>query len=114
EALIDIKPGGGAAPSDFGGFPRTVLPTGAAVVVFSPLVDERVISALVDVRRVEPKPRPTSEYDPVAVRMWRIGRRGVRNRLADVGIPVGVWSADTELEEVLRPMSLRPLLGARR
>ena len=126
EALIDIKPGGGAPPTDFGGFPRTVLPTGAAVVVFSPLVDERVIGALVDLRRrgfgivvvdvlrVEPTPRPTSEYDPVAVRMWRIGRRGVRNRMADVGIPVGVWGDGTDLEEVLRPMSLRPLLGARR
>lgn len=126
EALIDIKSGGGASPADFGGFPRAVLPTGAAVVVFSPLVDERVISALVDLRRrgfgvvvvdvlrVEPTPRPTSEYDVVAVRMWRIGRRGVRNRLADVGIPVGMWGEDTELEEVLRPMSLRPLLGARR
>jgi uncharacterized protein (DUF58 family) len=126
EALIDIRPGGGAAPSDFGGFPRTVLPTGAAVVVFSPLVDERVISALLDLRRrgfgvvvvdvlrVEPSARPTSEYDPVAVRMWRIGRRGVRNRMADVGIPVGVWGPEAELEEVLRPMSLRPLLGARR
>jgi uncharacterized protein (DUF58 family) len=96
------------------------------VVVFSPLVDERVLSALADLRRrgfgivvvdvlrVEPKARPTSEYDEVAVRMWRIGRRGVRNRMADVGIPVGVWGEDTELEEVLRPMSLRPLLGARR
>jgi hypothetical protein len=103
-----------------------VLPAGAAVVVFSPLVDERMINALVDLRRrgfgvvvvdvlrVEPTPRPTSEYDPVAVRMWRIGRRGVRNRLADVGIPVGAWGEDTELEEVLRPMSQRPLLGARR
>ncbi|HEY9416044.1 MAG TPA: DUF58 domain-containing protein [Pseudonocardia sp.] len=126
EALIDVTPGGGTAPSDFAGFPRTVLPAGAAVVVFSPLVDERMINALVDLRRrgfgvvvvdvlrVEPTPRPTSEYDPVAVRMWRIGRRGVRNRLADVGIPVGVWGKDTELEEVLRPMSQRPLLGARR
>jgi uncharacterized protein (DUF58 family) len=126
EALIDIKPGAGAAPSDFGGFPRTVLPAGAAVVVFSPLVDERVISALVDLRRrgfgvvvvdvlrVEPTPRPSSGYDAVAVRMWRIGRLGVRNRMADVGIPVGVWADGTDLEEVLRPMSLRPLLGARR
>jgi uncharacterized protein (DUF58 family) len=126
ESLIDVQPGSGAAPADFGGFPRTVLPSGSAVVVFSALADERVLGAVADLRRrgfgivvvdvlrAEPKARPGSEYDPIAVRMWRIGRRGVRHRLAELGIPVVVWAEGTELEEVLRPMARRPLVGARR
>jgi len=126
EALIDVQSGSGAAPSEVGSFPRAVLPPGAAIVVFSPLVDERVLSALADLRRrgfgfavvdvlrVEPRPRPGSDYDPIAVRMWRIGRRGVRHRLAELGIPVLAWPEGAELEEVLRPVAQRPLLGSRR
>lgn len=126
ESLIDVQPGGGSAPADFAGFPRTVLPSGSAVVVFSPLVDERVVGAVADLRRrgfgvvvvdvlrAEPTARPTSEYDELAVRMWRIGRRGVRHRLAELGIPTVIWAGGTELDEVLRPMARRPLIGARR
>lgn len=126
ESLIDVQSGGGSAPADFAGFPRSVLPSGSAVVVFSPLVDERVVGAVADLRRrgfgivvvdvlrAEPTARPTSDYDEVAVRMWRIGRRAVRHRLAELGIPVVVWAEGTELDEVLRPMSRRPLIGARR
>lgn len=126
EALLDVQPGTGSAPSDLSGFPPTVLPRGAAVVVFSPLLDERVISAVADLRRrgfglavvdvlrVEPQPRPGADYDPIAIRMWRIGRQGIRHRLAELGIPVGAWSDGAELDEVLRPMSRRPLLGSRK
>jgi uncharacterized protein (DUF58 family) len=126
EALLDVRPGGGSAPSNAAAFPRTMLPHGAAVVVFSPLLDDRVVHALIDLRRrgfalavvdvlrSEPKPRPNADYDELAVRMWRIGRRAIRYRLGDTGIPVGCWAQDTELDEVLRPMSRRPLAGNRR
>jgi uncharacterized protein (DUF58 family) len=126
EALLDVRPGGGSAPSTAAAFPPTMVPRGAAIVVFSPLLDDRVIHALIDLRRrgfalavvdvlrTEPKPRPNADYDPLAVRMWRIGRRGIRYRLGDLGIPVGTWSDGTELDEVLRPMSVRPLAGSRR
>ncbi|HEX4246635.1 MAG TPA: DUF58 domain-containing protein [Pseudonocardia sp.] len=124
EALLDVQPGTGSAPSDLAGFPRTVLPRGAAVVVFSPLLDERVINAVADLRRrgfglavvdvlrVEPRARPEADYDPIAIRMWRLGRRGIRHRLTELGVPVGTWAEGVELDEVLRPMSLRPLLGS--
>jgi uncharacterized protein (DUF58 family) len=126
EALLDVQAGTGTAPSDLAGFPRTVLPRGAAVVVFSPLLDERVINAVADLRRrgyglavvdvlrVEPRARPEADYDPIAIRMWRLGRRGIRHRLAELGVPVGTWGEGVELDEVLRPMSLRPLLGSRK
>ena len=50
----------------------------------------------------------------IAIRMWRLGRRGIRHRLAELGVPVGTWGEGVELDEVLRPMSLRPLLGSRK
>jgi uncharacterized protein (DUF58 family) len=123
EALLDVQVGTGLAPSDGGAFPRTVLPHGSAVVVFTPLLDERVINALADLRRrgfgmavidvlrAEPQPRPGADYDPLAVRMWKLGREGVRDRLAQMGVPVSTWREGTELDEVLRPMSVRPLTG---
>lgn len=126
ESLVDVEAGGGGTVSDVTRFPRGVLPTGAAIVVFSPLLDERVVGtladlrqrgyglAVVDVLRIEPTPRPDNPYEASAVRMWRIARRGIRYRLAELGIPVDVWADGSELEEVLRPMSLRPLLGAHR
>lgn len=125
EALLDVRPGGGSAPSTAAAFPPTMVPQGAAIVVFTPLLDDRVIHALIDLRRrgfalavvdvlrIEPQPRPNADYDPLAVRMWRIGRRGIRYRLGDLGIPVGTWEDGAELDEVLRPMSLRPLAGSR-
>lgn len=126
EALLDVRAGGGSAPSSAAGFPRTMLPKGSAIVVFTPLLDERVVHALIDLRRrgfalvvvdvlrAEPQPRANAEYDPIAVRMWRIGRRGIRYRLGDMGVPVGHWGDGVELDEVLRPMSLRPLAGSSR
>ncbi|HEY1967203.1 MAG TPA: DUF58 domain-containing protein [Pseudonocardia sp.] len=126
ETLLDVRPGGGSAPSSASAFPRTMLPLGAVLVVFSPLLDDRVLNAVsdlrrrgfalavVDVLRAEPKPRPNADYDEVAVRMWRIGRRGIRFRLSNLGVPVGHWAEGTELDEVLRPMSMRPLVGSRR
>lgn len=126
ESLIDVERGGGAAPAGFAGFPRAVLPPGSAVVVFSPLVDERMVGGIADLRRrgfgivvvdvlrAEPEPRPTSDYDDLAVRMWRIGRRGVRHRLADLGVQTVVWTEGAGLDEVLRPTTRRPLAGSRR
>ncbi|MGQ0483614.1 MAG: DUF58 domain-containing protein [Pseudonocardia sp.] len=125
EALIDVQIGG-AAPTDATGFPPSVLPAGAAVVVFSPLVDDRALNALADLRRrgfgiavvdvlrTEPRAREGGVYEPIAVRMWRVGRRGLFHRLAELGIPVVSWPPDAGLEEVLRPLARRPLVGARR
>jgi uncharacterized protein (DUF58 family) len=125
EAVMDVQ-AGGSPPSDTASLPRTVLPGDAVVVVFSPLLDDRVISAVADLRRkghgvvvvdvlrTEPAPRDTADYDPMAVRMWRIGRRGLRHRLSDLGIPVVAWPEDVTLDELLRPLSRRPLVGGRR
>lgn len=125
EALLDVEPGAGSAPADAEAFPPSILPRGAALVVFTPLLDERVVHSLIDLRRrgfglavvdvlrARPQPRPRQEYDPLAVRMWRIGRAGVHNRLVEAGIPVAEWAEGAELEEVLRPITTRALSGSR-
>jgi uncharacterized protein (DUF58 family) len=124
EALLDVRPGD--EPLGYRSLPPAALPPGAALVVFTPLLDDRAAGVLADLRRrgfglvvvdvlrTEPTPRPGSAHDAIAVRMWRLGRRGVQRRLAEVGVPVVKWAAGTELDEVLRPVSRRPLSGGRR
>jgi len=126
ESLVDVEAGSATTVSDVTRFPRSMLPSGAAIVAFSPLLDARLIDtladlrrrgfglAMVDVLRIEPRPQPDNVYEASALRLWRVDRRGIRYRLGELGIPVTVWSEDVNLEAVLRPMSRRPLLGARR
>lgn len=126
EALLDVRAGTMPLQRDVVDLPKAVLPQGAAVVVFSPLLDDRVIHAVADLRRrgfglavvdvlrTEPVARPGSDYDPLAVRMWRLGRRGIQHRLAELGVPVVSWADGTQLDEVLRPIAARPLLGGPR
>jgi uncharacterized protein (DUF58 family) len=124
EALLDVRPGDD--PLGYRSLPPAALPRGAAVVVFTPLLDNRVAGAVADLRRrgfglvvvdvlrTEPTPRPGSDHDTTAVRMWRLGRRAIRHRLAELGVPVVSWATGTELDAALRPVSRRPLSGGRR
>ncbi|HET7743140.1 MAG TPA: DUF58 domain-containing protein [Gaiellaceae bacterium] len=93
--------------------PARILPTKALVIGLTPLADERFIVALEDlrargfdvavvevdpVRLVEPGP---SEAERLAFRLWILEREVLRSRLAGLGIGVGLWGDDVELEAVL-------------
>lgn len=126
ETLLDVRAMGGTVPSTASAFPRTMLPLGAVIVVFTPLIDERMIAALLDLRRrgfplavvdvlrAVPKARKNADYDEIAIRMWNIGREGIRYRLGDAGVPVVQWGIGTALDEIMRPISMRPVGGIRR
>jgi uncharacterized protein (DUF58 family) len=126
ETLLDVRAIGGTVPSSASAFPRTMLPRGAVIVVFTPLIDERMVAALLDLRRrgfplavvdvlrAVPKPRKNADYDEIAIRMWNIGREGIRYRLSDAGIPVAQWGTGVALDEIMRPMASRPVGGIRR
>jgi len=115
EARIDesvVRPGLERVP------PQT-LPGGAVVVLLSPLLDERVLDVVrdlrargsmvlvVDVLTVEPGP-PTTTTTRIAVRMWRLGRSVTRYELAGLGVPVLPWDGTGDLGtavlHALRPM----------
>ncbi len=110
---------------DVGRIPRTALPPGTLVVVFSPLLDPRGLSALTDLRQRgfplivvdtlqdEPPASPRSAEARLALRLWRLDRAATRSALRDLGVPVLRWDHGTELDGVLAPLR-QPPPGARR
>ncbi len=110
---------------DLGRIPRTALPPGTLVVVFSPLLDPRGFSAITDLRqrgfplivvdtlRDEPPARPRSAEAGLALRLWRLDRAATRSALRGFGVPVLRWPDGTELDGVLAPLR-QPPPGVRR
>jgi uncharacterized protein (DUF58 family) len=109
---------------DVGRIPRTALPPGTLVVVFSPLLDPRGFGAIADLRQrgfplivvdtLRDEPPPGTRTDAqLALRLWRLDRAATRTRLQALGIPVLHWDSDTELDTVLAPLR-QPPPGARR
>jgi uncharacterized protein (DUF58 family) len=95
------------------GIPPRVLPSGALILAISPLLDERSIAVVTDLRRrgrdvtvveVSPfdhvSPGP-SAADAVAYRFWRLEREALRARLQGLGIGVAVWEEGAALGPVL-------------
>lgn len=103
--------------------PPQVLPPGALVFVFSPLLDPRSLEVIrnlrerghpvvvVDVLLTEPQPERTKE-SRLALRLWRLEREALRSGLADLGVTVLPWE---EGGVPLDRVRLEPhLVGARR
>jgi uncharacterized protein (DUF58 family) len=104
---------------DVGRIPRTALPPGTLVVVFSPLLDPRGFGAITDLRQrgfplivvdtLRDEPPPGTRADArLALRLWRLDRTATRAALRSLGIPVLQWSENTELDSVLAPLRKSP------
>lgn len=109
--------------------PLRVLPPGALVLAISPLLDERSLVLITDLRRrgsdltvieVSPldqvAPGP-SGVDAVAYHLWRLQREALRARLQSLGIGVAVWGRDGNLGPALEGVnafrrSARPAMRA--
>jgi hypothetical protein len=92
----------GFVPPALSRLPRPVLPSGALVYVFSPLLDIRVVDAIADLRQrghpivvvdvLEFEPEATrTELDQLALRIWRLDRAATVHRLQDLGAVVLPW-----------------------
>lgn len=104
DALVESQVFENQADKSIDVLPGHVLPPSALVLALSPLVDERVVGALVELRRrgrdvavieVEPT-RARSGATPgvegdLAWRLWQLERRSVRDRLLEVGAAVVAW-----------------------
>ncbi len=105
--------------------PRIALPPRALVVLFSPLLDRRVLSAvadlrqrgvslvIVDVLRYEPPADPRLPVSALAVRLWRLDREALRANLAGLGVPVLSWDSGTGLEGAQAALRGRPVGAGR-
>ncbi len=108
----------------FSRLPRAALPPGALVVAFSPLLDQRFVEALrdmrergfslivVDVLNAEP-PNRFSFTDKAARRIWRMEQHSIRFSLRELGVPVVHWDGVAPLDLPLAPYTRRPLVVRR-
>jgi uncharacterized protein (DUF58 family) len=93
--------------------PPRVLPPQALVVAVTPLIDDRAVEALADLRArrydltiVEVSPvgftaPGASETDRLAHRLWVLRRDEIRARFERLGVAVATWSDDKPLDSVL-------------
>ena len=93
--------------------PPRVLPPGGQILAISPLLDERSIGLITDLRtrgydltviEVSPlaytTPGPTAA-DALGFRLWRLQRDALRARLRALGIGVALWEDGTPLATTL-------------
>jgi uncharacterized protein (DUF58 family) len=92
--------------------PSRTLPPGALVLAVTPLLDERSIHTLLDLRArghdlavVEVSPeravRPGPVLDALAYRLWLLRRAALRARLARAGVAVARWEDDMVFDEAI-------------
>jgi uncharacterized protein (DUF58 family) len=93
--------------------PGRLLQARALVIALSPLLDERGVRALLDLRArgydlvvLEISPVGDAPPDDLAVRLWRLQRDALRARFETLGIPVARWEpahsgVELAIEEVI-------------
>jgi uncharacterized protein (DUF58 family) len=113
DALLETGVEFSYAWKDVNIIPARTLPAGALVVALTPLLDERSVTALVDLRgrghdlvvlEVSPEPYlepPTDALERVALRLWRLQRAELRARFERLGVAVGTLDGETSVEAAL-------------
>jgi uncharacterized protein (DUF58 family) len=93
--------------------PRRMLPPNALVIALSPLLDQRSVAALLDLRArgfdlavvdVSPVPfveRPAGGLDAVAHDVWILRRDALRHRLQRAGVAVVEWRDEQPLQSIV-------------
>jgi uncharacterized protein (DUF58 family) len=122
--LLISSPGGSDRAAHLTRLPRAALPPGALIVVFSPLLDPRLVEALrdlrergfsvvvVDVLNTEPR-HDGSKLSGLTTRVWRLEQQAIRFSLTQIGVPVVHWDGSSSLDEPLAPYSRRIMVVRR-
>ena len=109
DALLETGVEFSYAWKDVNIIPARTLPPGALVLAVTPLLDERSIAALFDLRArghdlavVEVAPEdvvsPGAGVDALAYRLWLLRRAGLRARFERSGVAVARWNDDYPLD----------------
>jgi uncharacterized protein (DUF58 family) len=127
QRLLDLMmatPGGWERAAGLTRLPRAALPPGALIVVFSPLLDPRLVEAVrdlrergfsvlvVDVLNAEPAP-DRSKLSSLTSTIWRLEQQAIRYSLTQIGVPVVHWDGDSSLDEPLAPYARRVMVAHR-
>lgn len=122
--LLMATPGGWERAVGLTRLPRAALPPGSLIVVFSPLLDPRLIEALRDVRErgfsvlvvdvLNSAPgHDGRRLSSLAGRLWRLEQDAIRFSLTQIGVPVVHWDGVSSLDEPLAPYTRRVLVAHR-
>ena len=113
DSLLDAEIALSYAWKDLDVLPARTLPPRALVIALSPLLDERAVGALLDLRArgfdlavLEVSPFPFVEEGPteteqLAYRLWRLRREGLRSRYAARGVAIAEWREGVPMEAVM-------------
>ncbi|MDQ6918558.1 MAG: DUF58 domain-containing protein [Candidatus Dormibacteraeota bacterium] len=113
DSLLDTRVVASYAWKGIDVIPAGTLPPRALLLALTPLVDERSIGALLDVRGrgfdvavIELDPVPfvavrTDENGELAHRLWLLQREALRKRFRAAGIPIATWNEQRPLEAAL-------------
>lgn len=113
DALLETGVEFSYAWKDVNVIPARTLPSRALVVAVTPLLDERSVAALVDLRgrgrdlvvlEVSPEPYLHHSDDPldqVARRLWRLQRTDLRSRFERLGVAVATLDDEMTVEAAL-------------
>jgi uncharacterized protein (DUF58 family) len=117
DSLLDTRVTLNYAWKDLDIIPRRTLPPRALVLALSPLLDERAVSALLDVRgrgfdlsviEISPLrflPPADSPVAETAQRIWRLRREALRGRFERAGVPVAIWDEERPLAAALEEVT---------
>jgi uncharacterized protein (DUF58 family) len=117
DALLDAEIALSYAWKDIDLVPRRTLPPQALVVALSPLLDERALAALADLRRrgfdvavIEISPVPFApqtgdDADPLVERLWLLRRGARRTAFHVLGVPVVEWRESEALQTVIEEVA---------
>jgi uncharacterized protein (DUF58 family) len=117
DSMLDTRVSLNYAWKDLDIIPRRTLPPRALVVALSPLLDERAVSALLDVRgrgfdlsviEISPVrflPPADGVVAETAQRIWRLRREALRGRFEQAGVPVAVWDDERPLAAALEEVT---------
>ena len=113
DSLLDSEIALSYAWKDLDVIPPRTLPPRALVLALSPLLDDRAVGALVDLRArgfdlavIELSPYPfvpegETETERLAYRLWRLRREALRTKYASLGVPIVEWREGIPMEAVV-------------
>ena len=113
DALLETGVEFSYAWKDVNVIPARILPPRALVIALTPLLDERSVAALVDLRGrghdlvvLEVSPEPYLEpgqaaTDGIALRLWRLKRAELRDRFERLGVAVATLDDEHGVEVAL-------------
>jgi uncharacterized protein (DUF58 family) len=123
-AMLDVIDRESYVDPDVSRLPPKAVPSGAHVVMFSPLLDHRALPAIEQLRLrgvvvtvvdvLTSRPAARNSADRLTVRLWRLTREATEHALAGLGVLVVAWDGSVPLDALLRPaLSGRRLVGRR-